>query len=166
MRRRKLERGRPRMPRPPNRIRQRASNPRACQKVICGHLNKAGSSQFHSWSTISPPMKTKSSIPAIAAGAIQINLFHLGLMFSPSCLCKFVVNVAQSVPQIKHRVAFAGEQSVDAYATFRRQLFKTATLYFVSQKHFPLVAGQLFEGKLQLIEKRLAKVERFRAGIG
>ena len=54
-------------PKPPNRIRQRASSPRACQKVICRHPNNAGSSQFHKCITTSPPIQMKSAIPSDAA---------------------------------------------------------------------------------------------------
>src|SRR5207244_6319614 len=37
----------PLRPKPPNRIRQRASSPRACQKVISRNPNNVGPSQFH-----------------------------------------------------------------------------------------------------------------------
>ena len=67
-------------PTPPNRIRQSTRIPSASQNVIWRQPNSEGSSQFHSCSTIPPPMAIKASTPKIASGATTINRF---LMFGP-----------------------------------------------------------------------------------
>src|ERR1700693_138535 len=87
-------------------------------------------------------------------------------MLCSSLLCKPVVNALQSFAQMKHRVALAREQGVDADAAFCRQLFEAAPFQFVSDEYFSLLAGQFAERKFQLIQKRAAEVQRFRPGIG
>src|SRR6267378_6592518 len=67
---------------------------------------------------------------------------------------------------MKHRVALAREQGVDADAAFCRQLFEAAPLQFVSDEYFTLLVGQFVERKFQFIKKHIAEVERFRPGIG
>src|SRR5580693_10512364 len=116
------------MPWPPTRIRQRASSPTACQKVMSRHPNSVGASQFHRCMTSSPPIQMKSGIASIAAGTIKNHFFLLILgssltriissnRFFGSFLGKFVVNALQSFAELKHRVALAREQRVDADAT-------------------------------------------------
>src|SRR5260370_21980389 len=106
IRRRILEGGEPWPPHPPKRMRHSARSPSACQKVSWRQPKSGGSSQFHSCSTSSPPRKTNSAIARIASGAIQIHFFFL---FGSSCFLKFFVNALQSLAQIQHRIALAGE---------------------------------------------------------
>src|SRR6266481_1575966 len=67
---------------------------------------------------------------------------------------------------MKHRIALAREQGVDADAAFCRQLFEAAPLQFVSDEYFTLLVGQFAERKFQFIKKHSAEVERLRPGIG
>ena len=85
-------------------------NSNGLPKVIWRQPKSGGSSQFHSCSTTSPPMAINGSI---ASGARKI---HFLLIFSSSCFRKFVVNALQSLPQMQHRIAFAGEQRIHAHA--------------------------------------------------
>src|SRR6202140_1461823 len=158
---RKLKRWKPRPPLPPNRIRQRASSPTACQNVISRHPNNAGSSQFHRCSTTSPPITMKITT---SSGARKIHFF---LMLGPSFLRnKLFVNALQSFAQMQHRVALAREQGIDVYTAFCRQFFEAAPFQFVGDEYFTLLVGQFAERKFQLIKKYVADVERFRPGIG
>src|SRR6266403_3703263 len=163
IRRRILERGEPWPPQPPKRMRHSARSPSACQKVIWRQPKSGGSSQFHRCSTSSPPRKTNRTIARIASGARKIHFF---LMFSSSCFLKFVVNALQSFAQMQHGIAFAREQRIHAHAGFGGHFLEAAPLQFVSDEYFTLLAGQFAEGKFQLIQKHVAEVERFRAGIG
>src|SRR5271167_3026457 len=93
-------------------MRQRASSPKACQKVIWRHPNNVGVSQFQRCITSSPPIQMKS---AIAGGPMKISANHFFfVMLCSLFLRKFVVNALQSFAQMKHRVALAREQRVDA----------------------------------------------------
>ena len=68
--------------------------------------------------------------------------------FLRSFLRKLVVNALQSFAQMKHRVALAREQGVDAYAAFCRQLFEAAPLQFVSDEYFTLLVGQFVRAQI------------------
>src|SRR5215472_16727035 len=93
----------PEPPHPPKRIRQRSSNPSACQKIMKRQPKSGGSSQFHKRITISPPITINASIARIASGAIQI---HFLLMFpSSSPFDQFLVNALQPLAQMQHGVA-------------------------------------------------------------
>src|SRR5258708_27943571 len=153
----------PRIPKPPNRMRQRASRARACQKVSCFHPNRPGSSQFQRYSTTSPPMKANSTIPAMAAGAIHKSLFLL--MLCSSLVLELVVNALQTLPQMKHRVALAREQGVDVDAGLCRQLFEAAPFHFVGDEDVALFVGELFQRELHFVEQHVADVERLRSGV-
>lgn len=79
-----------------------------------------------------------------------LNLIHVVLLicsyhFFVSFLHKLIVNFLQAFAQMKHGVALAREQSVDADAAFRPQLFEAAPLEFVSDEYFSLLAGQFVE---------------------
>src|SRR6185369_8824156 len=150
-------------------MRQSASNPRACQKVTCGNPNNAGASQFHRSITTSPPIQAKTAIPTIPNGAIQISLFsvfRLLLMLYSSLIRKLVVDALQSFAQMQHRIPFAREQRVDVYSAFGGQIFEAAALQFVCDEYETLLVGQFVQCKLQLVQKHLADVKRFRSGIG
>src|SRR5271154_2508873 len=138
MRRRQLERPNPRPLTPPNKTRQSASNPKACQKVTCRQPNSGGSSQFHRCIISSPPIRMKS---AIAIGARKIIASHFLRMWCSLFLCKFVVDVLQSFAQVQHRVSLAREQRVYAHAGFRRELFEAAPVDFVRDEYLALLDG-------------------------
>src|SRR5579862_6323603 len=128
----------------------------ACQKVIWRQPKMDGSSQFHSCSTTSPPMAINSSIARIANGARKI---HFLLMFSSSCFRKFVVNVLQSLAQMQHRIAFAGEQCIHAHASLGGHLLETAPFQLVRNKHLALLLRQLVNCQLEFIKNHVARVE-------
>src|SRR3989454_6821594 len=166
MRRRKLERPEPCNPSPPKRMRHSARIPSACQKVIWRQPKSGGSNQFHRCSTSSPPMAINSSIPRIASGAMKISLFNLGLMFGSSRFRKFVVNALQSLAQMQHRIAFAGEQRVHAHAGLGGHLFEAAPFQLVRDKHVALLLRQLVDRQLEFLEKQVTGVKRLRSGVG
>src|SRR5262245_15783969 len=166
MRRRAVERPELLNPKPPKRMRQSTRSPSACQKVISGRPKSAGSSQFHSCRTTSPPIKTNSTIPSIASGAIQINFFIFGLIFSPSWFRKIVVNTLQPFAQMHHRVTFSREQRVHADSGLGGHLLEAAAFKFMRDKHRALVAGQLLDRQLEFLEKDVAGINRLRSGIG
>src|SRR5271169_1215235 len=141
MRRPEYERCHPRPLTPPKRIRHSASIATACQKVSRRQPKSGGSSQFHRLITSQPPMAIKSAIPMIAAGIMKISFLNFGLMFSPSCFRKLVVNALQPFAQVQHGIAFAREQRIDANAAFGGHLFKTAALDLVADKHLALLGG-------------------------
>src|SRR5260370_41452049 len=142
MRRRTLERPEPCHPNPPKRIRHSSRSPSACQKAIGRQPKSGGSSQFHRCSTISPPMVIKSSIPRIASGPMKINLFNLGLIFSPSPFRQFVIDALQSLAQIKHRIAFAREQRIHAHAGRGAQLLEATSFQPVRDTHLAMLVRQ------------------------
>src|SRR5882672_6956618 len=135
------------MPRSPNKIRQRANSPMACQKVISRHPNTAGRFQFHNCITTSPPITMKAATPSDAARAIPI------LFMCSSPLHKLVVYVLQPLAQMQHRIPLAREQRVNAYAAFCRQLFKTAPVDLMRDEYFALLVGQFVERKFQFLKK-------------
>src|SRR5580698_8318864 len=67
---------------------------------------------------------------------------------------------------MKHSVALAREQGVDVDAALLRQLLEAATFEFVGDEDGALLLGQLCEGKIELIEKCVADVERFGSVVG
>src|SRR5437870_5684651 len=150
----------------PNRIRHSTRSPSASQKLTWRKPKRGGNSQFHRCSTTSPPMKINSSIPKIASGAMKSSLFTLGLMFSSSHFCKFVVNVLQSLAQMQHGIAFAREQRVHAHAGLSGHLLETTPFQLVRNKHLVLLLRQLVDRQLEFLEKQLACVNRLRSGIG
>src|SRR5713101_9242990 len=95
-------------------MRHSASSPNACQKETWRQPKSGGSSQFHNCLTISPPMKTNSSIPRIASGAMKIKFFLL--MVSSSSFRQFVVDALQPLAQMQHRITLAREQRIHAHA--------------------------------------------------
>src|ERR1039457_1922711 len=122
-------------------MRHSTRSPSPCEKVIWRERSSGDSSQFHRCSTISPPIKTNSSIPTIASGAIQISFFTFGLMFSSSRFRKLVVNVLQSLAQMQHGIAFAREQRIHAHAAFGGHLLEAAPFQLVPHKHLALLLG-------------------------
>src|SRR5207253_5409196 len=104
-----------------------------------------GTKQFLRCSNSSPPMAINSSIPRIASGAMKISLFNLGLMFGSSRFRKFVVNALQSLAQMQHRIAFAGEQRVHAHAGLGGHLLEAAPFQLVCNKHLALLLRQLVD---------------------
>src|ERR1035441_1553208 len=79
---------------------------------------------------------------------------------------KLVVNVLQTLAQMKHRVALTRQQRVDANACLRRQRLEAAALELMSDKDFALLGRQFVERGIQLIQKHIAQAERFRSYIG
>src|SRR5882724_1014695 len=152
--RRKPERLPPRWLMPPKRIRQRASRPIACQKVIALQPNSDGSSQFHKCITTSPPIQIKAGMATIASGAIQNNffLFFMLYMVCSLLLPKIFINALQTFAQMQHGIAFAREQCVDVYAGFRSQFLEAAALDFVCDEDFALLGGKFIEGEFQFVE--------------
>ena len=87
-------------------------------------------------------------------------------MISKLWLRKFVINALQLLAQMQHRIAFAREQRIHAHASLGCQLFEAAPFQFVRNEYFSLIVRQFVERKLQFVQKHVAEVKRFRAGIG
>src|SRR5580704_914037 len=147
-------------------MRQSARSPTACQKVISRQPKSDGSSQFHRCSTISPPMKTKTSIPRIASGTMKISFINLLAMLSPSRFRKVIVNPLQPLTQMEHRVAFARKQRIYAHAGAGGEFLETQALDFVRDEDFALLRRQLAYRQLECGQEHAAGVERLRAGVG
>src|SRR5256885_12986208 len=152
--RRKPERLPPRWLMPPKRIRQSASRPIGCQKVIAFQPNSDGSSQFQRCITTSPPSQIKAGIATIARGAIQINffLFFMLCMVCSLLLPKIFIDALQTFAKMQHGVTFAREKRVDVYAGFGSQFLEAAALDFVGNEDFALLGGKFIEGEFQFVE--------------
>ena len=72
----------------------------------------------------------------------------------------------QSLAQMQHRVAFAGEQRIHAHAGFGGDLLEAAPFELVRNKHLALLLRQFVDRQLEFIEQHVAGVERIRSGIG
>src|SRR5215510_5578061 len=136
-------------------MRQSASRPSACQKLIWRHPKSGGSSQFHSSRTAVPPRKVNSTMPRIAAGTMNIHL----LLMSPSPFPQLVMEALQSLAQVEHGVPLPREQRVDAHARLGGQLAERAALQLVRDEHLALLLGQLLDRLLELVEQHAAGVE-------
>src|ERR1700710_928054 len=144
-------------------MRQSASRPIACPKVIDFKPNSVGSSQFHSSITTVPPIVMNRAIPTIAAGMIHFSRF---LMAYSSLFRKLVVKGLQPLAQMEHGVPLARQQGIDVDAALGRELLEAAPLELVGDEDVALLAGELVEREGELVEEHVAGVERFGPGVG
>src|SRR5262245_4685645 len=153
------------MPRQPNRIRQSASSPSACQKPTSGQPNSGGSSQFQSSRTISPPMNVKSAMPSRATGASINNFRLLVIMIRSSWFREFVIDVLQTPAQMQHGVTLSREQRVDAHTGDFGHLFEAAAFQLMADEDFTLLFGQLGDRCRQLIQEHAPRIDRVGSGL-